>query len=212
MKKELGAGITIAVLLVSFLLIGATTASVLIGNTQSNGSISSEDIEKMVNEVVDDISTYIKITDIYGKYSSTENGPRIQQIAIPIKLYVSSTLDLMQFTIELNNGNQLSILTYTGNADCMQSHTLFDDPLWNSINEGTFGVLVTIDDDQSIVNFHTINKNTDAAFLLIKLPQDFTMKQGDTLQITLVPSVGTSRTIEAIAPLPTTSVVILGPE
>jgi len=213
MKKEIGTGITLAILLGSFLLIGATAASVIIGSTQSgNSGFSQEEIDQLITDIVDDISTYLKLHDIIGKYYDTNNGPRLQRIAIPIRLLYSTEVDLSQFTIQLNNGNQMVILTYNGNTDNLERHSVFNHPLWDTLSDNHFTLLVTIDDDHSMIDYHTMNKNTDAAFLIFPLSSDFAMKKGDTMMITLVPAVGTPRTVQIEAPLPTTALVVLGPE
>jgi len=211
MKKEIGTGITFIILLISLLLIGVTTASVIIGNSQSSGSLSEDDLNTMINDIVNDVSTYIKISEVYGKYYETDHGFRIQRIGIPIKLLYTSELDLSQLTIELNDGNQLMILHFNDQAASIQSRSLFDHGLWSTVNDSNFSILVVNDDDQSINNYHTFNKNTDNGFLVIRLSPSLEMKNGDELTITLVPSLGSQRTVHTIAPLPTNTLAIIGP-
>lgn len=72
-----------------------------------------------------------------------------------------------------------------------------------------FGFIVILDKDQSIIDYGTINDNTDMTYIIIKLPNDFTMKKGDTLELTLSPSTGVTKTINLKAPLPIKQIVAL---
>ena len=54
-------GITTIILLISFLLIGATVASIITGETE--GTTSEEDMDQILNDVLDEITTYIHCSD-----------------------------------------------------------------------------------------------------------------------------------------------------
>jgi len=58
-------------------------------------------------------------------------------------------------------------------------------------------------------SFDTINDNTDMIYIVLKLPPDITMKKGDSLEITLFPSIGITKTIHLKAPLPIKQIVSL---
>jgi hypothetical protein len=77
------------------------------------------------------------------------------------------------------------------------------------MTNATFGILSTIDDDNSIINSHLINKNTDMAFIIIKLPDENAMNKDDSLVLTILPSPGIGRTVTLEAPLPIKNVVTL---
>jgi archaellin len=207
MNQQGNLGLTAAILLIGFILIGAVSASVIM-NTTKNIS-DTDNLNTITNEVVDEITTYLQIKDVVGKYQTFNGEQRIQQIAILIKPLISLDIPLSRMTIQLSNGEQLYILSYNQDASTINSYSVFNHPLWDTITSGTYSILPTIDDDQSIVNHHIINKNTDIAFLLIKLPNDTTLKYGDYLDVTILPSPGMGRTIHLEAPLPTTHLVTL---
>jgi archaellin len=206
MNKQGNLGLITGILLIGFILIGAVSASVIMNTTKN---VSDNDLNKITNEVVDEITTILQIKIAVGKYQMINGEQRIQQIAILIKPLISLDIKLSHMTIQLSNGEQLYVLSYNGNAASISSYSVFNHPLWDTITLGTYSLLPTIDDDQSIITDQLINKNTDMAFILIKLPDDTAMKKGDYLDITILPSPGMGRTIRLEAPLPTTHIVTL---
>ena len=56
---------------------------------------------------------------------------------------------------------------------------------------------------------NTLNDNTDMFYITIQLSYEFTMKKGDTMTITLIPSTGITRTISIKAPIPLQDIVSL---
>ncbi|MCK5459005.1 MAG: hypothetical protein KAI20_03880, partial [Thermoplasmatales archaeon] len=68
MNNQGATGIATAILLISFILIGATAASVIMGDSGNN---PEENYEEILDEALDEISTYIQIKDALGKYNST---------------------------------------------------------------------------------------------------------------------------------------------
>jgi archaellin len=206
MNDQAKLGIFAGILLVGFILIGAVSASVIM--TGSN-NISEEDLNKITNEVVDEICSYLQIKHIVGKYQTIQGQEKIQKIAILIKPLVSQDIDISRMTIELCNGEQFQLLFYNGLAESLNSHSLFEHPLWDSLTPGTFSLISTIDDDNSIINSHLINKNTDMTFILLKLPDDSAMRYGDELKVTILPSPGMGRTVTLESPLSTKHVVTL---
>jgi len=206
MNDQAKLGIFAGILLIGFILIGAVSASVIM---TSSKNISEKDLNKITNEVVDEICSYLQIKHIVGKYQTIQGEEKIQKIAILIKPLVSQDLDISRMTIELSNGEQLQMLFYNGCAESMNSHSLFEHPLWDSVTPGTFSLLTTIDEDNSIIISHVINKNTDMTFILLKFPDDIAMKYGDELRVTILPSPGMGRTVTLESPLTTKHVVTL---
>lgn len=203
MNNEGIAGIALAVILAGIIITAGVTASVILGESE-NGSE-----EEMLNEALDEISTYIQIKDKIGKFYSIEGGKCIQKIALLIKPLFSIDIDVSDLTIKLNNGEQINMLYYSGNAGFINANPLFEHPIWNEQNEENFGFIVILDKDESLVNHSIINKNTDIAYITIKLPENFWLKKGDSMHITLFPSAGIARTIEIEAPAPVTPIVNL---
>lgn len=199
-------GIATAILLISFILIGATAASVIMGDSGNN---PEENYEEILEEALDEISTYIQIKDALGKYNSTTEEQHIQKIAILIKPLFSIDIDASKLVIKLNNGKQIKMLYYNRQAEFISSNSLFEHPIWTTMTDTDFGFIVILDKDQSIIDYGTINDNTDITYIIIKLPNDFTMKKGDTLELTLFPSTGVTKTINLKAPLPIKQIVAL---
>lgn len=199
-------GITSVILLISFILIAVTVASVLTGGTVTNGT-SEEDLEQILNEVLDEITTYIQIKDKIGKYYGTYGNQKIEKIAILIKPLVSQEINISELTIKLCNGNNIKILDYSGNTEDIGSNHFFEHPIWDDITVNNFGFIVTHDKDNSLKDYNTINENTDMAYIIIKLSEGFTMTQGENLVVTLFPSTGLQKTTVLEAPLPMKPVV-----
>jgi len=206
MNNQGATGIATAILLISFILIGATAASVIMGDSGNN---PEENYEEILKEALDEISTYIQIKDALGKYNSTTEEQHIQKIAILIKPLFSIDIDASKLVIKLNNGKQIKMLYYNRQAEFISSNSLFEHPIWTTMTDTDFGFIVILDKDQSIIDYGTINDNTDITYIIIKLPNDFTMKKGDTLELTLSPSTGVTKTINLKAPLPIKQIVAL---
>ncbi len=194
------------ILLLIFILIGAVSASVIITDTQTT---SEEDLNNITNEIVDELCSYLQIKQIIGKYQTIQGVQRINKIAILIKPFVSQNIDISHMTLELCDGEYYQILFFNGTAGSIRSHSLFEHPVWNSMTNETYGLLSTIDDDNSIIEAHMINKNTDMAFIVIQLPDDKAMTQYAQLVVTIRPSPGIGRTVTLEAPLPIKNIVTL---
>jgi archaellin len=206
MNNQAQFGTIAGILLLVFVLIGAVSASVIL----TDSSISSEDdLNSMTNEIVDELCSYLQIKQIVGKYQTIQGQQRINKIAIMIKPFVSQNIDLSHMTIELCDGENYQILFFNGTAGSIRSHSLFEHPVWDSLTNGTYGLLSTIDDDNSIIDGYMINKNTDMAFIIIKLPDNKAMTQDTQLVVTIRPSPGTGRTVTLDAPLPIKNIVTL---
>lgn len=199
-------GLITVILLIGFLLIGAVSAEVLLSDQTD---ISEEDLNKITNEIVDELCSYLQIKQIIGKYQMIQSEQKIQNIAILIKPLVTQDIDVSSITITLSDGEDYHLLYYNGQAASIGSTSLFQHPLWDTMPNGTFGLLSTIDDDNSIIQTHLLNKNTDMTFILVKLPGDMTIQYGGEVQLTIQPSPGMSRTVTLEPPLPIKSVVTL---
>ncbi|MCK5111929.1 MAG: hypothetical protein KAQ84_00155 [Thermoplasmatales archaeon] len=205
MNNNGATGIVAAIMLGGIILIAGAAASVMMGNTNEG----LEEYEQILNEALDEISNYIQIKDIVGKYYSMEREKRIQKIAILVKPLFSIDVDTSEFIIKLTNGEQIKMLYNNGQTEYIHSNSLFEHPLWNDMRESEFSFIAILDKDRSLIDYNIINDNTDMAYIIIKLPEEFTMKKGDTMTITLFPSTGVTRTTTVKAPLPLQSIVSL---
>lgn len=199
-------GTITGILLLVFILIGAVSASVIITDSPIT---SEEDLTNITNEILDELCSYLQIKQIVGKYQTIQGQQRINKIAILIKPLVTQTIDLSHMTLELCDGNNYRILLFNGTAGSIRSQSLFEHPTWNNLTNETYGLLSTIDDDNSIITSHILNDCTDMAFIIIKLPDNTALTQDTQLVLTLRPSPGIGRTVTLEAPLPIKNVVTL---
>ncbi len=206
MDEQARIGTIAGILLLVFLLIAAASASVIITDTEIT---TEDDLNTITNEIVDELCSYLQIKQIIGKNQLIQGEYRINKIAILIKPMVSQTIDISHMTITLYDNDQYTILFFNGTVGSIRSNSLFEHPLWDSLTNGTFGLLSTLDDDNSIINSHLINKNTDMAFIIITLPDTSAMEKDDVLEVTILPSPGTGRTVTLEAPLPIKNIVSL---
>jgi len=207
MNTTAASGLTPLILLTAFILIAATAASVLIGNTDEK--ISYADYNNIINDTIDEISSYLQIKQVYGHYEYQQDEHKIQKITILIKPLFDVNIDLSKMLVQLNTGNQLRILSFQQQADTLDSHTLFQHPQWQKLSPNSFGYISILDSDNSLTNHYLINDNTDMVYISIKLDESISLSKGDTIQITLIPSQGIQKTIQLTAPLPMTEIVDL---
>lgn len=206
MDTQGSVGLTPVILLVSFILIAATASSVFLNNSEE---LSEEDLEQLIGEAVDEISTYLQIKDIYGKYCGVPPSQNMEKIALLVTPLFSQEIDLSTLTISLFNGDSVKLIPYSGEAAFISSYSLFEHAIWTNISPDMYSVIVVLDDDSSILNYNSFNKNSDMVFLVIDLPEDMLLKKGDQMTISLYLSPGVAKTITVTAPLPMRQVVHL---
>ena len=196
------------ILLVTFIILGVVVASVITGITsETTGATEEHNYEQMVEETIDEITTYIQIRDQKGKYYEVDGQMEIQKIALLISPLVSQDIDVTGLTIMLDNGENVKVLYYSGSSSNLNSDKLFEHTIWDSLDSNDFSFITIIDDDSSLVNFNTINDYRDNAYLIFKLLPDMQLCKKDKMVIKLFPSSGIDRTIFLEAPPPLTSVV-----
>ncbi len=205
MGKSIMTGVTIVILMISLMLIGITVASVITDGT--TGTTTEQDYDQILDETIDEISTYLMIKDQKGKFSEVNGEQRIDKIALWVSPLVSQEIDVSQLTIQLDNGKDVMFLTYDGNAENMLSNSLFNHPIWNDMNGSDFGFISVVDLDESLVDFNVINDYSDNAYVVFRLPNDMTLLKNEKITVTLFPSTGITRTIALKAPMPMSSVI-----
>jgi len=198
-------GISSVILISSIILLAGVAGSVIMSSSDDELVEYKQILENTYNE----ITNYIQIKDIIGKYYSIEGEKRIQKIAIFIKPLFSNDIDASEFIIKLNNGEQIKILYNNGQTDFIHSNSLFDHPLWNEVRDNDFSIIALHDKDRSLVDYDSINDNTDMAYIILKLTEEFTMSKGDTMTITIIPSTGVKKIVTIEAPLPMQNIVNL---
>lgn len=198
-------GLTGSILLISLILIGITVGSAITGGTL--GGTTEQDYQHMVGQVIDGISTYLQIKDQKGKYYNIDGVKKIEKIALWVSPLFSQDIDVSQLTIQLCDGEKVTVLTYNGDAEYLGSHSLFEHPIWDNLTGANFGFIPIVDLDGSLVNYHVINENSDNAYVVFRLPEDMMLVKGESLTVTLFPSTGIVRTTILEAPPPIKSVV-----
>ena len=161
----------------------------------------------MIDESIEEITKYIQITDKIGKYYGPSHQKEIQKIAIMIKPFFSNEIDISELTIKISNFKSVKILSYSGHAQPIDTNHLFTHPVWNNIDENTFGFIATHDTDNSLSDYNILNKNTDMAYIIITLSPDFYMKKGDIITVQLFLTSGIIKTVNLEAPLPMRSII-----
>lgn len=208
-------GITTAVILITIILtslIAFTVISSQINDSTDETYDSLLDLfKKTTDETIDDITTYLKITDKVGRYEGPAGNQKIQRIAIMIKPLISKEINISQITIKISNNEDIKILTYSNQpAKISQEHNqIFNHPTWNNLSINTFSIIATHDKDQSITKHSCFNENTDMGYIIIKLPPEHHMKKGDTINLEILPSTGINKKIILEAPLPMSNLVKL---
>ncbi len=198
-------GITATILLMAMLLVTVVAAGVITGSTTEE-TVDTDEIEQMAQEVFDEISTYFQIKDQKGKFYLIDDEYKIKKIAILVSPLVSQEVDVTQLTIQIDDGENVRILSFTNSSD-IGSESLFGHNLWSNINGTNFGLLSILDRDSSISNYNIINENTDNCYIVFELPDFMNMQKYQELTVKLFPSSGITKTLNLKAPMPMKSVI-----
>ncbi len=180
-------GITAISLLTSFLVTGAASSVMF-----SSSDDLSENAKQMVNDVVNEITTYLRIEDAIGKYYTTDGVRSVEKIVIFVKEFIQNNINMSELTIQISNNNDILLLKYSGHAVEADSDSIFENKVWDKTNN-TFSLIVIIDQDRSLLDYNIMNKDT--AFIVIKLPDRFFMKNRDSLTVSIIPSNGITSSI-----------------
>lgn len=175
-------GIVAIPILTSFLLIGAA-ASVMFKIPDE----MSEDADQIVNDVIDEITTYLKIDDVIGKYYNTNGVSRVEKIVILVKQFIQNTVNISEVTIKICNNNDVILLSYSGYAVERSSTPLFEHEVWDKTND-TFSLIVILDEDRSLLDYNIMNG--DIAFIAVRLPDQFAMKDKESITMSIIPAKG----------------------
>jgi archaellin len=197
MKSTISLGITIIAAVILFFLIATTASSIIDPNSDD---ITEEDIEKMIKESVDDIASYINIDEILAKYEIIDQYRQIKKISIQITPLFTKQINIEDMIIELNDGNQIITQYFKYNYGNLRDYTLFNQPIWDNLNESSFSICSILDKDESINKYNSLNDHTDRAYLLIKIPNDMMIQKGDNLKISIYPSTGVIKTLSLNIP------------
>ena len=176
-------GAIILPLLASFLVFGAASSSIF-----ENSDDLSKDVEKMVNDVIEEVTTYITIKDVIGKYyDGKDDVSRVEKIVVLVKPLIPSVINISELTIEISNDDNVLLIHYSGKAVQSSSAALFEHQIWNeTIN--TFSLIVLIDKDRSLLDHGIMNE--DMALIAIRLPYEFAMRDDESITLSIIPAKG----------------------
>jgi len=175
-------GIVAIPILTSFILIGAASSVMFEGQDDM-----SEDANQIVNDVIDEITTYLKIDDVIGKYYNTNGTRRVEKIVILVKQFIQNAVNISEVTIKICNSNDAILLSYSGYAVESNSAPLFEHKVWEKTNDA-FSLVVILDKDRSLLDYNIMNG--DIAFIAIRLPDQLAMKNKESITVSIIPAKG----------------------
>jgi len=194
--------------LILFLLITiiVTTAVTSILD-QENNEITEEDLEEMISTIYKDISTYVQIEHIYGKYYQTEHGRMITQIALQIQPYFSTEISLDRIIIQIIDKQDVHTIYYSGSASTIMSYSLFAHPEWNNATSTYFSIISIFDLDASIEQNNLINDFSDRAYILVHLDEDQQISHTDLIEMNVLFDSGVNRYLNLQVPFSTKDII-----
>jgi archaellin len=188
-----GAGITGMALVTSFLVAGSASTVFF-----EDIDAISQDAEKMLNDVLQEITTYIKIDDAIGKYCGFGETRSIEKIVLFAKQYINTPINLSEIIIEISNKDDIVLLKYSGQSYEIGTSTIFQHYAWEIINNNTFSILVTDDEDRSLLDYNIMNN--DLIIIIIPLSEQFKLKQSESMTISIIPENGITSSIYVETP------------
>jgi archaellin len=200
----------LSLLLLSIMLMGTAAVSneLFLGN-DGEKIYDIDNYEEIINDSLDEVSTYFNIKHILGKYNNDENKHHIGKAVILLKPYFDINFDMSGLHILLSNGEKTLMLQKNDKTELVGSYDVFEHPSWDYISYGFYSVLVVSDQDNSIKEFNVVNENTDMVYVTLTFSDYFNVEKGDEIKVSLIPSCGNSQTFMLKAPLPTSTIVDL---
>ena len=199
--KNIGSiGTTALPLLSGILLMGAASSVVF----ESSDDLSM-DAEQIVNGVLDEITTYLKIDDVIGKYYSNNETRRVEKIVILVKPFIKTAINISELTIKIQNNNDVVLWKYSGYAVKSDGEPVFENQIWDKTNN-SFSLIVVNDEDRSLLDYNIINEDT--VFIAISLSEGLFMEGRESITLSIIPAKGITRSIVLETPSFHTSNVI----
>jgi archaellin len=197
------AALPLVLLLLAILFVALTATSMISTET----STSQEDLQQYVDDAVNELTSYIKIQNVYGVYSQ-DKPYHLTKIAIQATPLFHQEINLSTWLIQLQTKTKLQLYNYNNTASLLQSNGVFSDSHWNQLLSTHFGILSIQDKDNSLVNHHSFSEPNDIAFFTLSV-QELSITKGDYVTLLLSPGTGVEKTITFNAPLPTRKIVNL---
>ena len=189
MNNKGNMGVSTISVLVSFLIAGATTSSVILKSSDT----TSGDVGQIVNDALEKITTYLEINDAIGKYDVTDGVRSVEKIVLLVKPLVSTNINMSEVMIKISNDNDVLLLSYSGYAvERSSAETIFENQVWDK-TDNAFSLIVLIDKDNSLLTYGFMNDDT--AFIAIKLPGGFAMNNDESITVSIIPARGTTTSV-----------------
>lgn len=198
--------VILAIIAILSVVVITSTANTVINPTEED--FTEEEMNDLFEAIYDDLSTYVKIDRVIGKYESQGNQRRLSQLAVQIHSLFSKDIDLKDMIIELSNGYDIRYYSYFKTSDSLRNSSLFAHPLFNDVSINSFGLIPMMDKDDSIKNHQMINHHSDRLFIIINLQDSLLIESGESFSLSLHPSVGTIRSLSIDPPFSTRDVVV----
>ncbi|MEF8848472.1 MAG: hypothetical protein V5A68_04990 [Candidatus Thermoplasmatota archaeon] len=199
--------ISATIIIIAIILIATLTIILVTG--QQTQTINQKNLEQILDEIFNEITTQIQIKEKIGKYYKIQNEYEIKKIAIMISPLVTNDININQLKIEIYNNEKIKILKYEGDTKKIENKDLFEHPIWKNLTKNQYGFITIQDKDNSLEKHGQLNNYKDNAFLIIKLPDNLALKKGDKINLKLFPSTGITKKIKITAPIPTNRIVTL---
>lgn len=202
-KHNTGSAIPFLIIIIFILLINLTATSMI----TSNVSTSDKQVDEYLENVLDEITSYVKIKNVYGQYAQ-QKPYHISKIGILISPLFHDSINLSEWIIQLQTTETLSIYTFNNAAMKQEDHTIFTHPLWEKLSMSSFGIIGIIDKDDSLIHHYSLSDPSDLIFLVFNT-SNASISKGDHVSIVLTSGTSMKKTITFIAPLPTQNIVSL---
>ena len=202
-KHNTGSAIPLLILIIAILLISLTATSMV----TSNISTTKGDVDEYLDDVLNEITSYVKIKNVYGQY--TQQKPYyITKIGILLSPRFHDPINLSEWIIQLQTKETLTIYTFNNAAMKQEDHTIFTHPLWENISFNSFGIMSIIDKDDSLIQHYSLSDPSDLIFIVFNIPEN-SITKGDYTSIILTSGTSMKKTITFSAPIPTQQIVSL---
>jgi archaellin len=171
----------------SIILMGAAT-TVMVDNSDE----LTYDANQIMQDTLLEISTYLTIENVLGKFSSINECYRLEKIVLLIRPLLKTTINIKEMMISLQTKDDALLLPYGGNALTSSSGSLFHHNIWENTSP-VFNMIVLRDEDRSFLESHIMNE--DFAGVTISIPQQIKLQKGESFTIQIIPSKGTCQTL-----------------
>jgi archaellin len=197
------AALPLTLLLIVVIFITLTATSMITDETTT----SQEELQKYVDDAVNDLTSYLKIQHVYGEYSK-QKPYYLTKIAIQTTPLFNKQINISTWTVQIHTKSSLQPFHYNFTSSKLIHSSVFSHPLWSQLKPNNFGILSIQDKDESLINYHSFTDSSDVAFFTLSV-ENLSINKHDYVTLLLTPGVGVEKTISFQVPLPTNQVILL---